>query len=368
MTARRTVGISLAVFVLVRVAQIAGVVLAPQRNGRPTLDLLTKADAKWYIGIAQNGYAPPPPIGADGVYTKLPDLAFFPLYPATIKVFSWAVDPRLAAVLAALVAGAVAAVLMTLWAIPRTGEVGAVTVVAVWSLWPSSVVLSMGYSEALFSATVAGCLLALQRRAWVWAAFACALAGLTRPVGAALLVALVAALLVRRPPMRSWLPAVVVAPLGLIVSLGHVAVVTGRWDGWFWLERTVWKSGFDGGISFVSAMRSMLPGGTVPVIPTWVASGATVAVALALLVWLLLSRPPVEEWVFAVLAFTMGVGGSNYIHCKPRFLLPVLPLWLAPSRALARLPRAALVLLGVVALGLSVWWSVYLLAVWPRSV
>ena len=368
MTARRTVLWSLGVFALVRVAQVAGLVLAPQRGSRATLDLLTKSDALWYMRIAQNGYAPPPPIGPDGIYTRTPDLAFFPLYPATIRLFSWAVDVRLAAVLATLMAGAVATVLMTLWAIPRTGEVGAVTLVAVWSLWPASVVLSMGYSEALFTATVAGCLLALQRGAWVWAAFACALAGLTRPVGAALLVALVAALLVRRPPLRSWLTALVVAPLGLLASLTHVAIVTGRWDGWFWLERTVWKSGFDGGSSLLAALSSMLPGGTVAPVPTWIVSGVTVLVALVLLAWLLLSRPPVEEWVFAVLAFVMGVGGANYVHCKPRFLLPVLPLFAAPSRALARLPRPALVLLGAVALGLSVWWSVYLLAVWPRSV
>jgi hypothetical protein len=368
MSGRRTVLVSLSVFALVRVAQVAGLVLAPQRGARSTLDLLTKADAQWYLRIAQNGYASPPPLGPDGIYTKPPDLAFFPLYPATIRVFSWAVDPRLAAVLATLVAGAVAAVLMTLWAIPRTGEVGAVTLVAVWSLWPTSVVLSMGYSEALFTATVAGCLLALQRGAWVWAAFACALAGLTRPVGVALVVALLAAVLVRRPPLRAWLPAVVLAPVGLVVSLAHVAIVTGRWDGWFWLERTVWNSGFDGGSTFVAAMRSMLPGGTVAPVPTWIVSGVAVVVALGLLVWLLLSRPPVEEWVFAVLAFVMGVGGANYVHCKPRFLLPVLPLFVAPSGALARLPRPALVVIGVVALGLSVWWSVYLLAVWPRSV
>jgi hypothetical protein len=366
-TARRTVVWSLAVFALVRVAQVAGVVLAPQRHGRSTLDLLTKADGLVYLGIAQNGYAPLPPIGANGIYTKPPDLAFFPLYPATIRVLSWAVDPRLAAVLAALVAGAVATVLMTLWAIPRTGEVGAITLVAIWSLWPSSVVLSMGYSEALFTATVAGCLLALQRGAWVWAAVACALGGLTRPVGAALLAALVAALLVRRPPLRSWLPAVVVAPLGLLVSLGHVALVTGRWDGWFWMERTVWRSGFDGGSSFLRAMRSMLPGGTSDPLPVWVVSGIAVAVGLVLLVWLLLSRPPVEEWVFALLAFVMGVGGANYVHCKPRFLLPVLPLFAAPSRALSRLPVPALAVVGAVALGLSVWWAAYLLVVWPFS-
>ena len=365
---RRTVYAALAVFVVVRASALVAVVVAARGSTTPVLDLLTKADGLRYLAIAADGYAPPPPIGPDGVYTETTNLAFFPLYPATIRLLSWAMDPRAAAVGAALLAGLVATVLMTLWAVPRVGRTGAVVLVAIWSLWPSAVVYGMGYSESLFVATVAGCLLALQRQRWAWAATACALAGLTRPTGAALLVALVAALVVHRPPLRAWLPAAVVAPLGLVVSLTHVAVATGRWDGWFWIERTVWRSGFDGGRTTLANVIGAVTGTKVQTLPPYVVAAATCVVAVALLVVLLTQRPPVEEAVYAVLATVMALGGVNYFHCKPRFLGVVLPLFVPPSRWLSRLPRWALVALGAMALVLSARWSAWFVVTWTFSV
>jgi hypothetical protein len=259
-------------------------------------------------------------------------------------------------------------VLLALWAERRVGSRGAVVVVALWALWPTTnAVLSMAYSEALFTACVAGTLLALSKDSWWWAAGACALAGLTRPTGAALLVALVAAVVVRRPGWLVGIGSCVVAASGLAVSLGHVALRLGRIDGWPWLQATWWNSGFDGGSGFASTMLQMVRGDRPSVAAYWMAAAAVV-VALALLVWLLLTRPPVEEWVYAVLAVVMGVGGVNYAHCKPRFLGVVVPLFVPPAGALSRLRIGVLLVVGVVVLALSTWWSVYLVTVWPRSV
>ena len=365
---RRTVLASIAVYVVVRTSVLVAVVVAARGSVTPVLDLLTKADGLRYLAIAGDGYAPPPPVGPDGVYTETTNLAFFPLYPATIRLFSWAIDPRAAAVLAALLAGLVATVLMTLWAAPRVGPRGAVVLVAIWSLWPSAVVYGMGYSESLFVATVAGCLLAMQRQRWTWAAVACALAGLTRPTGAALLGALLVALLVHRPPWRGWLPAAVLAPLGLVVSLAHVGVATGRWDGWFWIERTVWRSGFDGGRSTLANAVGAVTGTKVQTLPPYLVAAVTCVLAIALLVALLVQRPPAEEAVYAVLATVMALGGVNYFHCKPRFLGVVLPLFVPPARWLSRLPRWALAVLGVVALVLSARWSAWFVVTWKYSV
>jgi hypothetical protein len=364
---RRTALGALAIFGVTRLSVLVSVWFAAGRADRSFLSVLTRADGSWYISIARDGYAPPPAIGPDGVYTQLTDLAFFPLYPATIRLFSWAVDVRVAALLATLLAGSVAAVLIALWSVPRVGTSGALVAVGIWAMWPSSAVLSMAYSEALFAATVAGCLLALQRGRWVWAAFACALAGLTRPTAAALLLALVAAVVVRRPGWRVAVPTLLLAPLGLAISLGHVALVTGRVDGWFWLERTVWNSGFDAGRSTANTIRALITGGENVVAP-YVVSTVVVVVALGLLVWLLVTRPPVEEGVYAVLATIMAVGGVQYFHCKPRFLGVVLPLFLPLARLVGRAPRPVLWLLGLVLVGLSTWWSTYLIVTWPRSV
>ena len=368
MTPRRAVLAAIAVYAVARAASFLAVLVAARDSAQPVLDLLTKADGLRYLAIATDGYPPPPPIGPDGVYVSTTNLAFFPLYPATIRLFSWAMDPRAAAVVAALVAGLVATVLIALWAVPRVGTSGAVVLVGVWSLWPSSVVLGMGYSESLFVAAAAGTLLALQRGRWVWAAFACALAGLTRPTGAALVAALLVALVVRRPPLRSWLPAALLAPVGLLVSLGHVAVATGRLDGWFWLESTVWRSGFDGGRSTVTNAVHAFTGTRDQRVAPYVVAAVVCVVAVVLLVALLASRPPVEEAVYAVLATAMALGGVGYFHCKPRFLGVVLPLFVPPARWLSRLPVPALLVLGAGALALSAWWSAWFVVTWPYSV
>ena len=287
---------------------------------------------------------------------------------ATIRALSWAGDVRVAAVAASVVAGAVAAGLMAAWARDRAGDRGAVASVGLWCLWPSSVVLSMAYSEALFCAAVAGCLLAMQRGRWWWAATTCALAGLTRPTGAALLVALVVGVVLARAGWRRSVPVVALASTGLLVSLGHVAVVTGRWDGWLWLQATVWRGGFDAGRSFWSVVQDVLTGGRAAQVPTYVVAVAAAAGALVLLLALLRSRPPAREVVYTVGALLMGLGGAAYAHVKPRFLLVALPLFVEPGRWVARVPRPLVWVCGLILLALSARWSAYLLAEWPYSV
>jgi hypothetical protein len=355
---------SAALFLVVRLVQIAAVAVAAAGGSTPVLDLLTKADGQSYLALAANGYPAPPPIGPDGVYVHTTDLAFFGLYPLLVRVGSLLLDPRAAAVVVSLLAGTAAAAMIGLWAAPRLGRWGAVATVAVWSLWPSGIVLGMGYSESLFLACAAATLLALQRGRWLAAGLACALGGLTRPTGAALVVAVVVAVvLAGRPDGRRW-AALVIAPLGLVVSIGHVALATGRWDGWFWLQRTVWKSGFDGGVSTWRSGLAALRGGAVA---PYVVSAVVVILFLALLVVYLVGRPPWHEAAYVLVVAAMGLGGVGYFHCKPRFLLPAFPVMAVVGGRWARWRVPVAVLVGVAALVASTWWNTYLVVSWPYS-
>jgi hypothetical protein len=181
------------------------------------------------------------------------------------------------------------------WARPVVGDRAAVVLVWVWSPLPSAVVLSMAYSEVLFVAAAAGCLLGLQRRRWLLAAAAATVGGLTRPTGGALVLAVWVAVAVemprsREPAITAW-AAVTLAPVGLVVSLAHVAHATGRLDGWFWLERTVWRSGFDGGRSGLDKLGQLVTGGTPAHRLPEIVAAALVLAAIALAVRLFSARP-----------------------------------------------------------------------------
>jgi hypothetical protein len=370
----RTIRTAIGACVIARLATLLAIVIASQIHHGDLDSLLGKSDGVWYLGIAQHGYGPTPPIGPDGVYTHLSSLAFFPMYPLLIRAFALPDVSYLAAALfVTAIAGLIAAGFIAAWARPIVGDRGAITLVAVWSLLPSSAVFDMAYSEALFVAAAAGCLLALQRRRWIAAAVAAIVGGLTRPTGGALVlaVAIAAGLEVWRhrrldPRVAA---AVVLAPLGLGVALLHVSLVTGRWDGWFWLESTVWRSGFDGGRSAAAALRSFVTGGpALHHLP--LAMSACVCVAfVALTYWALRApgRPQPPDAAYPVAAGVLAIGERRYFYVKPRLLLVGYPVLVPVARRLAALSTRTLIGLAIPSLVLTSIYNAYLVVYWPKA-
>lgn len=179
-------------------------------------------DGDWYRTIATRGYVPDEA------------LRFFPLA---------ALPPKL---LAPLGAGAVAAALVVFVNVSALAyadgmarltrfELGDETA-ARWAPWltllnPASYVLFVAYAEATAGALTVWCFLALRRRAWLWAALAAYLFGLSRPIGVILaLPALIEAARgvrsARGRELAARALAVAAAPLG-----------TASYLGWVWLTR-----------------------------------------------------------------------------------------------------------------------------------
>jgi Gpi18-like mannosyltransferase len=119
-----------------------------------------------------------------------------------------------------------------------------VLLAALWAVVPHALVQSMGYTETLFTAIAAWSLFALLRRHWLAAGLLCALAGLTRPTGVALVVATALAALVavvrRRDGWRPWLAGALapVGSLGYLVWVGHRL---GRADGYLHVQKDAWR-------------------------------------------------------------------------------------------------------------------------------
>lgn len=301
-------------------------------------------DADWYLDVATHGYLWPPPAGAHGAPTR-PNMAFFPMLPVLARwlheVTTLPLEPTLLGV-------ALLGLPLAAWGIAAVGnEIGGrrtgLVLVTLWGAAPRALVTIMPYTEALFTAFAAWCLYATLRRHWWRAAFMCAMAGLTRSSAGILLLSFgLGWIWARRKDLahvRTWLQGLglaLVAASGLVAYLGYVAHRTGRWDGYVRIQRIwvmqmgsplvawhqiprMWHSHFD-----------------------WATRNYSVIVVLAALVLTaaaLAVRPPLPIWVYTVASVGWTWAAQNYFWAKPRFLLPVFPLGLAPALLLARIPR-----------------------------
>lgn len=203
-------------------------------------------DATWYRTIAEGGYPAQLPVGADGVVQQNA-WAFFPLYPFLVRALmtltggSWAVVAPTVSLLAG--AGAVLLVHRVVVrgaprAVAARPGLPLATVLLV-SVFPTSVVLQVGYTESLALLLVAASLLAVVTRRYGWACAAVLALGFTRAVALPMAVVVAVHALVR---WREW-RAAGERPRGRdlagIGAVGLAAVVSG----FAWLAICGWVTG-----------------------------------------------------------------------------------------------------------------------------
>ncbi len=336
--------------------------------------LSARWDSLWYTRVAELGY---------GYEVRLPNgdvhsnLAFFPLLPWLERAVS-AVTP-----LSYAHAGLVVATLASLaaaWGIFAVadqvyGRRAGVCAVLLWAVLPVGIVQSMAYTESLFTALAAWSLYAVLTGRWVTAGILAALAGLTRPVGLAVVAALWAAAIVsyvreRRPDapgagdpvaappsvrsrsaeasggarLRSRAVGMAIAPLGAggyVLWVGHR---TGGGPLGYLDVQAGWRNGFDGGYAFARFVAEKFTS-----FPTALA-GAGLIIGVASLIWLytvcVRQGQPLPLLVYAGVVTALALCASSYFGSKPRLLMPAFPLLLPLARALARArtPRSAAIL------------------------
>ncbi|WP_307541977.1 glycosyltransferase family 39 protein [Streptomyces sp. V3I8] len=335
---------------------VALAVWSAARDESPLRLLSARWDSLWYTRVAALGY---------GYEVRLPNgdvhsnLAFFPLLPWLERAVS-ALCP-LSYAQAGLLVSTVAS-LAAAWGIfavadhvygPRAG----LCAVLLWAVLPVGIVQSMAYSESLFTALAAWSLFAVLTGRWPAAGLLASLAGLTRPVGAAVVAAVwvtAAASFVRErsTPAGDGAPrwqralAVLVAPLG---AAGYVLWVGHRTGGGplgYLDVQAGWRNGFDGGHAFARFVA-----GKFTSFPSALA-GLGLLAGVGLLVWLYVvcvrQRQPLPLLVYAGTVTVLALCASSYFGSKPRLLLPAFPLLLPPALALAglRTSRSAWVLGG----------------------
>ena len=351
------------------------------RPGQTLSGRLLSWDAEWFIRVATTGYPHGYTYDSSGNLTGN-GLAFFPFYPWLIRVVDFVgVPPSDSALVVSWAAAAVGAVLV--YALGRrlaaaTGRPANVArrvgyaLLALCFAQPLSIVLSMGYSEPVFLALVAGMFLAALRRWWLLAGLLGFAAGLTRPTGAAAAIALAVAAGMcvadrtrRRPEKAAAVVGALIALAGVPAYIGWVGLRVGHLDAWFKIQTAGWGTTFDFGHLTWTFVTTTVRGSTdfVALSVVMILIVATVALAFGVRqnTWLPLT-------VYGVLAYLLVVGQAGYFHSKPRLLLPVLLILLpaAYSAARAKTWRASLWLAAYAAFGL--WYGAYMITVWQYAI
>lgn len=339
---------------------LAGWAAATGRDAYPLLS--ARWDSLWYVRVAEGWYGYEVRLPDGGVHS---DLAFFPLLPALERALSEVspLAPGDAGVLVSAVSSLAAAWALCLIGDRLYGRRAGICLAVLWAALPVGIVQSMAYSESLFTALAAWALWAVLSETpgrWVWAGALAALAGLTRPVGAAVVAAVWIAALVelwrerRRPDSRMVL-GLLVAPLGWFAYFVWVGVRTGSVTGYLDVQGQ-WGNGFDGGWAFLGFIWEHLTGSVI--------GGLGLIVGVALVIWLYVlcvrQRQPLALLVYAGAVLVLALCAKGYFGSKPRLLMPAFPLLLPAAVALTRLRpvRAALALGGVAVLSAvyGAWW------------
>ncbi|MFE7134241.1 mannosyltransferase family protein [Streptomyces sp. NPDC057638] len=354
---------ALAAYLAVRLCGLAFLAHLAHAKGHGVWPALaTSWDSGWYVDIAEHGYT-----DRLGTEVNTNNLAFFPLYPLLIRMFSVLspASPASAGLLISLLCSLLAA-----WGIFAVGDAlhgrRTGTVLAVlWGCLPVALVQWMGYTESLFTALAAWSLFAVVRERWLTAAVLACASGLARPTGIAVAVAvtLAALLACRTPGVRiRALTAAALAPLGWVAFVGWVGLRVGRPDGYFAVQR-LWKNEWDGGRATLLELRQQLVYSSRP--PLFLLLVSMVLIVSAVLFVLgVLDRQPLPLLVFSGVLLLVVLGSEGVYFPRARFLLPGFPLLLPLARALARARPPALTVLLTAAAGLSAWSGAYMLLVW----
>jgi hypothetical protein len=234
---------------------------------------------------------------------------------------------------------------------------------------PMSVTFFMAYSESLFLALAAATLLAAHRRAWLTAGCCGLLAGLTRPVGVAVVAALALAALIqlRRERRLSWRPlaATLLACTGAPGYLWWVAERVGPVDAWFTIQEAGWGTHWDRGSSLWRFLTETLRTGD-----GWVPVSVAVLLLAHLVAALLTCRrttwPPLL--VYGAMITVLTLGQSNYYHCKLRLLTPALIFLIPSATALAKSRPGTRALVLAASTLFGCWYGAYMLTTWHYAI
>ncbi len=289
-------------------------------------------DGEWYERVAVEGYPRHLPRDSNGMVMQN-QWAFYPLFPMLSRVLMELTRLPFAVVgsTVALLLGFGAAVLLAQLMRETIGRAGALLVLTLYAVFPSSPALQVAYTESLAMLLLCGYLLALRRERWLVATALALLVGVSRPIALPLALVTVVALVVRWRRRR-------ISPIGrreLVSAL--LALVGCGVAGLLWPTIAFLGTGELG--AYVETMGAWSAGGRVRFFQPWIdtprwylggdrglwALGAVLVAMLAGMLgpWARRLGPVLRAWPLAYAAYVIAVQGPG--TSTPRYLLPLFP-------------------------------------------
>jgi hypothetical protein len=352
---RETLRVAL-IYLGLRLIALISLFLAAPIRGTSVGAIYHRWDAQWYRRIAQFGYGNTVTT-ADGRH--LHDYAFFPALPIMERFthFLTGINYIYAGALISVIASIAAAIgIYKVVGLYQPHSVALVTV-ALWALLPVASVQWLSYSESLFTATTAWALYFSCKKHFLVASLFALVAGSTRPVGIAVVLAVSVPALIKFAKKRSMQDFLgsLIAPLGLIAYLFWVGKRVNDPLGYFTVTRG-WGNGFDGGKSFATWIFNKFRDGEL--IQGFALVAAVVAL-FALLYWAIKAKAPIPVAIFVTAMVLLSISTSGYFGSKPRYLLPAFPLLVPIAVKLSTMNRTRALLVIIAAGSASIIYGAF---------
>lgn len=188
---------------------------------------LLQWDSEWYFKIATDGYR----YNGDPLLHQ--NVVFYPLYPMLSRIVGiiTGLSTSNSLLLVSNVAGFCEIILLFKLVREEFGDQVGLATVALLSFFPTSVLLSAGYTEPLALLMIVSFFLVLKRKQYLWAALFAGLALATRSTGIVLLPVLLWEIWSDRkhlPFFRTVVPCVIIGTSGLWLFMAYLWVSFGN--------------------------------------------------------------------------------------------------------------------------------------------
>lgn len=297
-------------------------IAAPLTEGAPWyLSIWYQWDANWYMSIVTDGY--------QWVAGDQSNVAFFPLYPLTVRLAGWLLGGHY--LLAAILLSSVYMIggLVFFYRLVRDDYGDDLARRAVWllAIFPTSVFFTTMYTESLFLMTSVGAFYYARRGRWAMAGIWGMAASLTRVTGLLLILPLLWEYLSQQNfSLRKVRPSVLwlmLVPGGIIVFMVYLylrferplAFVETQAAGWGHELTTLWGS-IPHDISFLTDQGEL-----------WVIYELAATALLLALTIVAAKKLPASYTFYMILSLLLPLsGGTN--KSMSRYLLVVFPLFI----------------------------------------